>query len=125
MDFSISSYQNPNVSPLGASPPEPPRRQKPTVEFSPAEIVRHQTAQWRGVQVETVQIIRHEHFEYSFKQQRHLLVAVEQGARYDCETFVEGLPASTVRNYSRKLILVPAGRRFFGSQTPRLLTRSI
>ena len=30
-----------------------------------------------------------------------------------------------MRNYSNKLILVPAGRKFFGAQNPRLLTRSI
>jgi len=125
MGLSISPYQNPSVSAIGASPPELLRRQMPTVDFSPAEIVRHQTAHWRGVQVETVQIISHEHFEYSFKQQRHLLIAVEQGVRYDGETLVEGLPASTVHNYSHKLILVPAGRRLFGTQNPRLLTRSI
>jgi AraC family transcriptional regulator len=79
----------------------------------PAEIVRHRTAHWRGVQAKTVQIISHEHFEYSFQQQCHLIVAVEQGVRYDGETFVEGLPTSTMRNYSHKLIFVPAGRRFF------------
>jgi AraC family transcriptional regulator len=114
------SYQTPSACAIGASPPE-----LPTVDFHPAEIVKHQTARWRGVQVKTVQLISHEPFEYSFKQPCHLLVAVEQGVRYDGETFVEGLPISTVRNYSHKLIFVPAGRRFFGAQTPRLLTRSI
>jgi AraC family transcriptional regulator len=62
-----------------------------------------------------VQIISHEPFEYSFRQKYHLLIAVEQGVRYDGETFVEGLPTSTMRNYSNKLILVPAGRKFFGA----------
>lgn len=97
----------------------------PTVNFSPAAVVRHRMADWRGIQAETVQIISHEHFEYCFKQQRHLLIAVEQGVRYDGETFVEGLPPSTLRNYSHRLIFVPAGRKFFGAQHPRLLTRSI
>lgn len=97
----------------------------PTVDFSPAEAVKHQTAAWRGLQMDIIQIIRHDYFEYSFHQERHLLVAVEQGARYDGETFVEGLPTSTLRNYSRRLIFVPAGRKFFGAQHPRLLTRSI
>ena len=113
MDISNRSSRNPSASAM------------PKVDFSPAEIVRRQTASWRGVQAETVQLISRKHFEYSFKQHFHLLVAVEQGARYDGETLVEGLPASTVRNYSHKLIFVPAGRRFFGSQNPRLLTRSI
>jgi AraC family transcriptional regulator len=77
------------------------------------------------VLAKTVQVISHEHFEYRFKQQCHLLIAVEQGVRYDGETFIEGLPKSTLRNYSHKLIFVPAGRMFFGVQNPRLLTRSI
>jgi AraC family transcriptional regulator len=120
MEHSIRSYENPNVSAIIASSPE-----LPTVDFSPAEIVRYQTARWRGVRAKTVQIISHEQFEYTFKEQCHLLIAVEQGVRYDGETFVEGLPISTMRSYSHKLIFVPAGRKFFGVQNPRLLTRSI
>jgi AraC family transcriptional regulator len=121
MDFPISSHGYPGGAVSNASQSY---RQIPTVEFSPAEIVRHQTACWRGVQAEVLQIISREYFEYSFKQQRHLLIAVEQGARYDGETIVEGLPASNIRNYSQKMILVPAGRKLFGMQNPRLLTRS-
>src|SRR5215470_3212208 len=60
-----------------------------------------------------------------FKQQYHLLIAVEQGVCYDAETFIEGLPISTVRNCSHRLMFVPAGRIFFGWQRPRLLTRAI
>ena len=95
------------------------------VDFCPAEIVRHQTAHWRGVQMETIQAISHEPFEYSFKQQRHLLIAIEQGERDDGEILVEGLPTSTVRHCSHKLVLVPAERKFFGWQKPRQLTRSV
>jgi AraC family transcriptional regulator len=97
----------------------------PTVDFAPTEIVRHHLGRWRGVHVETIQVTSHERFEYSFKHKHHLLVAIEQGARYDGELLVEGLPRSTVRNCSHKLILIPAGRRFFGWQHPRQLTRSI
>ena len=121
MNRSISSPRNASLSANGVSAPEPLASQMPMLDFSPAEIVRHQTAHWRGVQMEIVQIISHEHFEYSFKQQYHL----QQGAPYDGETRVEGLPASTIRNYSHKLVLVPAGRKFFGAHNPRLLTRSI
>ena len=127
MDRSIISYRNPSLSAQtpGVSAIDTSPSELPAVDFSPAEVVRHQTAHWRGVQAKTVQIISHEPFEYSFKQQCHLLIAIEQGARYDGELLVEGLPTSTMRNYSNKLILVPAGRKFFGAQTPRLLTRSI
>jgi AraC family transcriptional regulator len=125
MDRSIISYQNPTNQNPGVSAIDSSPSELPTVDFSPAEVVRHHTAHWRGVQAKTVQIISHEPFEYSFKQQCHLLIAIEQGARYDGELLVEGLPTSTVRSCSHKLILVPAGRRFFGWQHPRQLTRSI
>ncbi len=125
MDRFIRSDQHRSSSMTGPSRPELVASELPTVDFSPAEIVRYRTAHWRGVQANTVQIISHEPFEYSFRQEYHLLIAVEQGVRYDGETFVEGLPTSTMRNYSNKLIFVPAGRKFFGAQNPRLLTRSI
>jgi AraC-like DNA-binding protein len=125
MYLTNSSQQNERPFADSLLPRDPLASDRPTVEFHPAEVVRHQTAEWRSVQAETIQIISHDYFEYVFRQTRHLLVAVEQGARYDGETFVEGLPTSTVRNYSHKLIFVPAGRRFFGAQHPRLLTRSV
>jgi AraC family transcriptional regulator len=125
MDRFIRSDQHRSSSVTGPPRPELVASELPTVDFSPAQIVRYRTAHWRGVQANTVQIISHEPFEYSFRQEYHLLIAVEQGVRYDGETFVEGLPTSTMRNYSNKLIFVPAGRKFFGAQNPRLLTRSI
>lgn len=125
MDSSVIPPQNSNIVEADASQPLSGGRELPAVDFFPADIVRHQTALWRGVQAKTVQIINHEPFEYSFKEQCHLLIAVEQGVRYDGETFVEGLPKSTLRNYSHKMIFVPAGRKFFGVQNPQRLTRSI
>jgi AraC family transcriptional regulator len=94
------------------------------VEFSPAEIVKRQTAHWRGLWVETLQITSREPFEYRFKERYHLLIAAEQAARYDGETLVEGLPKSTRRDFSHKLTFIPAGITFFGSQNPRILARS-
>ena len=44
--------------------------------------------------------------------------------RYDGETFVEGLPRSTLRDFTHKLTFVPAGHVFRGSQRPRALTRT-
>ena len=111
----MSVSQAPIESGLSAKP----------VDFYPAEIVRHQTAHWRGVQMETIQAISHEPFEYSFEQQCHLLIAIEQGERYDGELLVEGLPTSTMRHCSHKMIFVPAKSRFFGWQKPRQLTRSL
>jgi AraC family transcriptional regulator len=125
MDGSNSSHQNPRASASGASPPELPKRQMPSVDYSPAEVVKRQTAHWRGVRAETEQVISHEDYEVSFKHHCHLLIAVEEGTRYDGETLIEGLPASTLRNYSHRMNFVPAERRFSGWQNPRLLKRSI
>jgi len=72
----------------------------PVVDFSPPEIVRRRSATWSGVQVETVQVMRHTPFEYGFQARCHLLIAAELAERYDGETFVEGLPRSTLRDFT-------------------------
>jgi AraC family transcriptional regulator len=120
----VISLQQSSTTDQTNGQPEFLKREIPAVEYHPSEIVRYRTAQWRGVQAKAVQIVSHEPFEYSFEKPYHLLIAVEQGARYDGETCIEGLPKSTARNYSRKLIFVPAGRRFEGVHNPRLLPRS-
>ena len=94
------------------------------VDYSPSEIVRRRSAAWSGLHVETVQVMRHTPFEYGFRAPCHLLIAAELADRYDGETFVEGLPRSTLRNFTRKLTFVPAGHDFRGSQRPRALTRT-
>jgi AraC family transcriptional regulator len=94
------------------------------VDFSPPEIVRRHSAVWSGLHVETVQVMRHKPFEYRFRAPCHLLIAAELAERYDGETFVEGLPRSTLRDFTHKLTFVPAGHDFRGSQKPRALTRT-
>jgi AraC family transcriptional regulator len=95
------------------------------VDISPSEVVRRHSAAWSGLQVETVQLMRHTPFEYGFRAARHLLIAAEVAERYDGESFVEGLPRSTLRDFTRKLTFVPAGHDFRGWQRPRALTRTI
>jgi AraC family transcriptional regulator len=99
-------------------------RTRPIVDFSPPEIVRRHSAAWSGLRVETVHIMRHTPFEYGFRARCHLLIAAELAERYDGETFVEGLPRSTLRDFTHKLTFVPAGHDFRGSQRPRALTRT-
>jgi AraC family transcriptional regulator len=94
------------------------------VDFSPPEIVRRHSAGWSGLHIETVQVMRHKPFEYGFRAPCHLLIAAELAERYDGETFVEGLPRSTLRDFTHKLTFVPAGHDFRGSQRPRALTRA-
>jgi AraC family transcriptional regulator len=94
------------------------------VDYSPSEIVRRRSAAWSGLIVETVEVMRHKPFEYRFRAPCHLLIAAELSERYEGETFVEGLPRSTLRNFTGKLTFVPAGHDFRGSQKPRTLNRT-
>jgi AraC family transcriptional regulator len=94
------------------------------VDFSPPEIIRRRSAALPGVHVETVEVMRHMPFEYRFRAPCHLLIAAELAARYDGETFVGGLPRSTLRDFTGKLTFIPAGHDFRGSQRPRALTRT-
>ena len=94
------------------------------VDISPSEIVRRRSAAWSGLRVETVQLMQHTPFEYGFRAPCHLLIAAEVAERYDGESFVEGLPRSTLRDFTHKLTFVPAGHDFRGWQRPRALTRT-
>jgi AraC family transcriptional regulator len=90
------------------------------VDYSPSEIVSRRSAAWPGLLVETVQVMQHQPFEYGFRAPCHLLIAAELGERLDGESFVEGLPRSSLRDFTRKLTFVPAGHVFRGSQRPRV-----
>jgi AraC family transcriptional regulator len=93
------------------------------VPFSPESIVRRRSSSWRGMTAELVQLSRLEPFEYQLHAPCHLLIASYRGERRDGETFVEGLPRSTRREFNRRLTFVPAGAKFSGWQEPRALTR--
>jgi AraC family transcriptional regulator len=93
------------------------------VTISPSDIVQRSLANWGALQADAVQVTRRKTFEYRFQDRRHLLVAYERAEREDGETLIEGLPRSTRREFNCKLSLVPAGHRFYGWQTPRVLTR--
>src|SRR3977135_4234663 len=95
----------------------------PIVELSPPDIARRRLANWGAIQADNVRVTRRETFEYSFQARRHLLIAYERAERNEGETLIEGLPKSTLREFNCKLSFVPAGHRFHGWQTPRVLTR--
>jgi AraC family transcriptional regulator len=94
------------------------------VDFSPPGMISRHGAALPAVHVETVEAVRRGPFEYGFRAPCHLLIAAELAERYDGETFVEGLPRSTLRDFTRKLTFVPAGHDFRGSQRPRALMRT-
>jgi AraC family transcriptional regulator len=54
-----------------------------------------------------------------------LLAVYERGVRQEGRTFIEGLPESTLRDYRRKLVFVPAGHEYRDWQEPRIPTRVI
>jgi AraC family transcriptional regulator len=118
----------PPVRPIAECHPPAGLRRDPEsrslVDISPPEIVRRHSATWSGLRVETVRVMRHTPFEYGFRAPCHLLIAAELAERYDGETLVEGLPRSTLRDFTRKLTFVPAGHNFRGWQKPRALTRT-
>jgi AraC family transcriptional regulator len=95
----------------------------PIVEISPPDIARRRLADWGAIQADNVEVTRRETFEDRFQARRHLLIAYERAERHDGETLIEGLPKSTLREFNCKLSFVPAGHRFYGWQTPRVLTR--
>jgi AraC family transcriptional regulator len=93
------------------------------VRITPPDIARRHLTTLDGIQADAVEVIRREPFEYGFKAPCHMLIMSERQERDDGETLLEDLPKSTLREFSRKLSFVPAGRRFFGWQKPRVLAR--
>jgi AraC family transcriptional regulator len=94
------------------------------VEFRPARLAMRRTAAWRGLSGEVIRLVSEEPFECDYQGPFHLLILYTQAARHTGESIVEGLPGSTLREFSDKLTFVPAGRRFRESQEPRALMRA-
>lgn len=94
------------------------------VQISPPDIVRRRSAEWGGIRAEAIEVTRREPFDYKFHGPEHLLIMSERASRDDGETLVEGLPKSTLQEFSRKMSLIPAGHAFHGWQKPRALTRA-
>jgi AraC family transcriptional regulator len=95
----------------------------PTVDISPPDSVKRRTATWPGMAAEIVEATRRDRIESRFCAPVHLLALYERGVRQEGGTIVEGLPRSTLRDFRRKLIFVPAGHEYYDWQEPRLLTR--
>ena len=114
----VSAKETRDMSPL-----RPDSSHQSIVEISPPDIARRRLANWGAIQADAVRATRRETFEYGFKARRHLLIAYERGERRDGETLIEGLPKSTLREFNCRLSVVPAGHRFYGWDTPRVLTR--
>jgi AraC family transcriptional regulator len=95
------------------------------IDFRPAGLFCRQIAAWCGLGGEFARTIRREPFEVGYNGAWHLLIAYESAQRLDGETIIDGLPRSTLRDLSRKLIFVPAGLGFREWQEPRGLMSAI
>ena len=95
------------------------------VEISPPEVVRRRAIMSHGMAAEIVQSASPIRIEYRFRERVHLLVIYEDGARRDGETFVEGLPRTTLRRFARKLTFVPAGHQYYEWHEPRAPSRFV
>jgi len=96
---------------------------QPAVNISPSHLVGRRALARRGVTAEIVQAKALDRIEFRFRAPMHLLVVCERGVRREGDTFVEGLPRSTLRDLTRKLTFVPAGHEYREWQDPRILTR--
>jgi len=97
----------------------------PSVEICPADSVKRRTVSWQGMTAEVVQTTGCERIEYRSHAPVHLLVLCERGTRREGETYVEGLPRSTLRDVTRKLTFVPAGHDYRDWHEPRTTARMV
>ncbi|MDI3561790.1 AraC family transcriptional regulator [Bradyrhizobium sp. Arg816] len=91
----------------------------PVVEISPSEAVARLTVTGHGMAAESVRSTSRGKIQHHYRARMHMLVMYEKGERRDGETFVEGLPRSSLRNLERKLTFVPAGREFHDWHEPQ------
>jgi AraC family transcriptional regulator len=95
----------------------------PAVEVSPSSSVGRRAVARDGLTGEIIQAKTLNRIEFRFHAPVHLLVVCERGVRREGETFVEGMPRSTLRDLTQKLTFVPAGHEYHEWQDPRILAR--
>ena len=97
----------------------------PIVKISPPDIANRRTATFPGITTEIVETTRCDRMEFRYRAPFHLLAVYEHGIRHNGATYIEGLPTSTLRDFGRKLMFVPAGHEYHDWQEPRVLTRVV
>ena len=73
--------------------------------------------------VESIEARGHSKIEYRFRASTNMLAMYDQGMRRGGETTIEGMPPSTIRNFERRLTVVPAGHDFRDLHEESTLTR--
>lgn len=94
-----------------------------TVKVFPSDLVTRRAITGGGMVAELIEATSHDRIEYRHRSSSHMLVAYEQGARSEGETFVEGAARSTLRDFGQKLTFVPARHEYFEWHRPRTPTR--
>ncbi len=89
------------------------------VHVSPPAPVERRMVSGETIAVEIVRSTGRERIECRYRGASDLLVVYAQGERRDGETFIEGAPRSTLRNFARKLSFVPARHEYFEWHQPR------
>jgi AraC-like DNA-binding protein len=117
-----SGPAHPDGRRLGARGTQSIDLSSPTVDVAPYRAITRRGTEWRGMGAEFIQATSHDRIDYSFHSSLHLLAAYEQGARREGESYVEGLPRSTLRDVAKKLTFVPAGHEYREWYDPRILT---
>jgi AraC family transcriptional regulator len=100
-----------------------PAAGRPMVDITPVEGARRRRVSWRGMTAELVNAVTHDRIEWRFNAPVHLLAVYERGLRRAGETYVQGAPRSSLRDFSGKLTFVPAGHEYREWQEPRILSR--
>jgi AraC family transcriptional regulator len=98
-------------------------RRRTALEVYPPDAVKRRAVRGDIMAAEIVQATRREKIELHFRAPFHLLAVCDRGVRRDGDTFVEGLPGSSLRDPRRKLTFVPAGHEFRERHEPRSLAR--
>lgn len=89
------------------------------------DTVKRRTRAWEGMVVEVVEATKQARLEFHYRGPRHLLVVYERGVRSGGDTCVEDLPRSKLRDMTRKLTFVPAGRAYHEWHEPRAPMRVV
>ena len=89
------------------------------VGVAPFDAVKRRTMSGQGMAAETILTARQCKTEYRFRAPVHLLVVFEEASRDEGESFVEGLPRSSLRALTRKITFVPAGHEYHEWHQPR------
>jgi AraC family transcriptional regulator len=95
------------------------------IRNSPIDPVTPRAVAGYGITAEIIQGNSQTMTEYRFQAPVHLLAVSEEATRDEDESFVEGLPTSTVRTLNRKRTFVPEGHKYFGWHLPRTLARMV